>query len=80
MFRALAASDPDRAGRLLTGLLPAQSAVLAEPIAYDLVLGGRDEAIRVTAGDGQVRIISGEPRPASRSPSRPSATTPGWPG
>ena len=65
VFRALTAADPDRAGRLLVGLLPAQAAVHAEPIAYDLVLGGREDTIRVTAEDGVVRVLHGEPRPAS---------------
>jgi hypothetical protein len=49
-FARLLARDPDTAGRLLVGLLPAQGAVHAAATAYDLVL---DDAvtIQVTVGE-----------------------------
>ncbi len=51
VFRRLTAVDPERAGRLLIGLLPAQGAVYSEPIAYDLVLGD-DLCVQLTLSSG----------------------------
>jgi hypothetical protein len=64
-FRALARSDPDRAGRLVLDLLPAQRAVYPRAIAYDLELGGDWGCVRVTARDDEARIVPGA---APRSP------------
>jgi hypothetical protein len=50
-FGRLTAADPDRAGRLLVGLLPAQGAVYSQPLAYDLVLGAH-HCIQVTLPSG----------------------------
>ncbi|MEO8969871.1 MAG: hypothetical protein ABI355_19600, partial [Solirubrobacteraceae bacterium] len=61
IFARLVASDAAWAGRLLVDLLPAQGAVIAEPVSYDLVLGGRGTAVHVSAADGPVRIVTGEP-------------------
>jgi hypothetical protein len=58
-FRKLARSEPDRAGRLLVGLLPAQSAVHEPAIAYDLVLNP-ELVIRVTARGGAPAISRGQ--------------------
>ncbi len=64
IFTALARTDPDAAGRLLLELLPAQRAAFAEPVAYDLVLGGHRGCARVTVKDGApvIRYADG-PRP-----------------
>ena len=64
-FRSLAGSDPDRAGRLLLDLLPAQRSVYPHPIAYDLELGGEWGCLRVTVRDGRQQILSSD---APRSP------------
>ncbi len=50
-FGRLTAADPDLAGRLLVGLLPAQGAVYSEPVAYDLVLGDH-RCVQVTLSSG----------------------------
>jgi hypothetical protein len=50
-FERLTAADPDRAGRLLVGLLPAQGAVYSQPVAYDLVLGAH-ECVQLTLPPG----------------------------
>ena len=64
VFMALAATDPDRAGRLLVDLLPAQRAVDPTPVAYDVVLGQGRGCRRVTVGDsGFPVVVDGEPRP-----------------
>ncbi len=60
IFARLVRSEPARAGRLLVDLLPAQGAVITEPVRYDLLIGSED-VVRVTAGDGPPRIVSGEP-------------------
>jgi hypothetical protein len=64
VFAALAASDANAAGRLIIALLPAQSLVYPEPIAYDLVLG-TGSCIRVTsdAATGAEIELAEEPRP-----------------
>jgi hypothetical protein len=64
-FRSLARSDPDRAGRLVLDLVPAQRAVYPRPIAYDLELGGEWGCLRVTVRDGSQQIVSSD---APRSP------------
>lgn len=64
-FRSLARSDPDRAGRLVLDLLPAQRAVYPRPIAYDLELGGDWGCLRVTVRDGSQEIV---PSDAPRGP------------
>ena len=47
----LAHDDPDAAGRLIAGLLPAQWRVLTEPVDYDLTIAGVGTyAITVTPG------------------------------
>ncbi|MGI8505393.1 MAG: hypothetical protein ACR2MK_01065 [Solirubrobacteraceae bacterium] len=60
VFASLARSDPDRAGRLLVDLLPAQRAVHPHPVAYDLVLGGERGCVRVTVGDGAPQVVLGD--------------------
>ncbi|HWE33956.1 MAG TPA: hypothetical protein VG410_10755 [Solirubrobacteraceae bacterium] len=50
-FRRVTAADPERAGRLLVGLLPAQGSVYSEPVAYDLVLG-EDVCVQLTLSSG----------------------------
>jgi len=62
IFAQLVLSEPARAGRLLIELLPAQGAVIAKPVSYDLLLSGRLNAVRVTAADGPPLIETGEPR------------------
>jgi hypothetical protein len=64
-FRSLARADPDRAGRLLVDLLPAQRSVYPHPVAYDLELGGEWGCLRVTIRDGRQQILSSD---APRSP------------
>jgi hypothetical protein len=64
-FRSLARDDPDRAGRLVLELLPAQRAVYPRPIAYDLELGGDFGCLRVTVSDGSQEIV---PSDAPRAP------------
>jgi hypothetical protein len=51
-FKSLAKSDPDRAGRLVLDLLPAQWVAYPQPISYDLVVGGERGCARVTVQDG----------------------------
>ena len=64
VFAALARTVPERAGRLLVDLLPAQQAVDPTPVAYDLVLGKRDGCVRVTVDDpGSRVVVDDEPRP-----------------
>jgi hypothetical protein len=53
-FARLTARDPSAAGRLLVSLLPAQGAVHAAAIAYDLVLSD-GLAIQVTLGEPPAR-------------------------
>ena len=66
VFRSLTKTDPDRAGRLLVDLLPAQRAVHPDPIAYDLVLGGDRGCARVTVSSSGSRVVLEEgPRDAS---------------
>jgi hypothetical protein len=50
-FAMLVAREPATAGELLVGLLPAQGAVRAEAIAYDIVLAPED-VVRVTNAGG----------------------------
>jgi hypothetical protein len=50
-FAMLVAREPATAGELLVGLLPAQGAVRAEAIAYDIVLAPED-VVRVTYAGG----------------------------
>jgi hypothetical protein len=64
-FRTLARADPDRAGRLVLDLLPAQRAVYPRPVAYDLELGGDWGCLRVTVRDGDQEIV---PSDAPRAP------------
>jgi hypothetical protein len=64
-FRALAKADPDRAGQLVLDLLPAQRAVFAGAIAYDLDLGGERGCLRVTIRDGHQEL---GPSDSPRSP------------
>jgi hypothetical protein len=64
VFTALARTVPERAGRLVVDLLPAQQAVDPTPVAYDLVLGKRDGCVRVTVDDPGSRVaVDDEPRP-----------------
>jgi hypothetical protein len=64
VFTALTRTVPERAGRLLVDLLPAQQAVDPTPVAYDLVLGQRDGCVRVTVDDpGSRVVVDDEPRP-----------------
>lgn len=66
VFRSLARTDPDRAGRLLVDLLPAQRAVHPDPIAYDIVLGGERGSARVTVTETAARVVlAEEPRALS---------------
>jgi TolA-binding protein len=63
-FERLTAADPDRAGRLLVGLLPAQGAVYSEPVAYDLVLDAH-ECVQLTLRSGGATpeiVVAQEPR------------------
>lgn len=55
-FRRLAARDPERAGRLLIGLLGAQRAAWPHAVAYDLVLGPGYGCVLVSAGERGVSI------------------------
>jgi hypothetical protein len=65
VFRSLTKKDPDRAGRLLVDLLPAQRALHPDPIAYDLILGGDRGCARVTVGGSGSRVVLEEsPRDA----------------
>ena len=64
VFTALARTVPDRAGRLLVDLLPAQQAVDPTPVAYDLMLGKGLGCVRVTVDDPGSRVVlDDEPRP-----------------
>lgn len=65
IFRKLVREDPDRAGRLIVELLPAQGEVAPSPVAFDLQLGGSDHIVQVTVDDGGVKVVSA---PAPRSP------------
>jgi hypothetical protein len=63
LIRALARSDPARAGRLIVELLPAQAVVDPTPVVYDLVLGGAHGCVRVTVRDSHCQVGFGsEPR------------------
>jgi hypothetical protein len=63
IFRQLVRSDPERAGRLLVDLLPAQGAATAETVSFDLVLAP-EHTIQVRAADGSAVIRrAGSPRP-----------------
>ncbi|HEY5189612.1 MAG TPA: hypothetical protein VII87_11300, partial [Solirubrobacteraceae bacterium] len=44
----------------LVDLLPAQGAVISAPVRYDLLFG-EEHVVRVSAGDGPVRVVTGEP-------------------
>jgi hypothetical protein len=55
-FRRLAARDPERAGRLLIGLLGAQRAAWPHAVAYDLVLGPGYGTVQVTVGERGVSV------------------------
>ena len=57
VFTALAKDDPDRAGRLIVDLLPAQRAVDPEPVAYDVMLGGEAGCMRVTVDGSGHRVV-----------------------
>lgn len=66
-FSRLTARDPEAAGRLLVGLLPAQGLVHGAPIAYDLVLG-EELTIQLTLSEpsaSPVIAITDGPRPLS---------------
>ncbi|MEO6859805.1 MAG: hypothetical protein ABI323_14680 [Solirubrobacteraceae bacterium] len=56
-FRSMARSAPERAGHLILDLLPAQRAVVAEPIAYDLELGPPHGCLQVTVRGRSAEII-----------------------
>jgi hypothetical protein len=58
---SLAREDAHAAGLLLAQLLPAQGAVVAGPLSYDLVIRGVG-TYAVTLGDGPARVIV-RPRP-----------------
>lgn len=63
IFRQLVRSDPDRAGRLLVDLLPAQGAATGETVSFDLVLAP-EHTIQVRASDGTAVIRrTSSPRP-----------------
>lgn len=55
-FRRMLSQDPERAGRLLIGLLGAQHAAWPQAIAYDLVLGSGYGTVQVTAGERGVSV------------------------
>ncbi len=55
-FRRLAARDPERAGRLVIGLLGAQRAAWPHAVAYDLLLGAGYGTVQVTAGERTVSV------------------------
>jgi hypothetical protein len=55
-FRRLAARDPERAGRLVIGLLGAQRAAWPHAVAYDLLLGPGYGTVQVTAGERTVSV------------------------
>jgi hypothetical protein len=55
IFRQLVRSDPERAGRLLVDLLPAQGAATAETVSFDLVLAP-EHTIQVRAAEGSAVI------------------------
>ncbi|HET9093458.1 MAG TPA: hypothetical protein VFN36_00105 [Solirubrobacteraceae bacterium] len=55
-FRRLLSQNPERAGRLLIGLLGAQHAAWPQAIAYDLVLGAGYGTVQVTAGERGVSV------------------------
>ncbi len=59
-FRSLARSAPERAGGLVLDLLPAQQAVYAEPVAYDLDLGPRHGCLQVTVGETSSEIVAAD--------------------
>jgi hypothetical protein len=65
VFTAIAATSPERAGRLLVDLIPAQGAVGPTPVAYDLVLGKDLECLRVTVEESRTHVEAGEPRSQS---------------
>ncbi|MGI9183623.1 MAG: hypothetical protein ACR2GZ_01450 [Solirubrobacteraceae bacterium] len=58
IFGKLVRSDPDRAGRLLVDLLPAQRALYDQAVSYDLVLGPA-QSIRVTRAPGAPAVRRG---------------------
>jgi hypothetical protein len=55
-FRRLAGRDPERAGRLLIGLLGAQRAAWPHAVAYDLLLGPGYGTVQVTVGERGVSV------------------------
>jgi hypothetical protein len=62
-LRALTREDPETAGRILAGMLPAQGLVTQRTLCYDLVLSGRCTAVDV--GAEGTRIVARE-RPRGR--------------
>jgi hypothetical protein len=63
IFRQLVRSDPERAGRLLVDLLPAQGAATGETVSFDLVLAP-EHTIQVRTADGTAMIRrASSPRP-----------------
>jgi hypothetical protein len=63
IFRQLVRSDPERAGRLLVDLLPAQGAATGETVSFDLVLAP-ELTIQVRAAHGTAVIRrASSPRP-----------------
>ncbi len=62
---ALTRTDPDRAGRLIVDLLPAQRVADPRPVAYDLVLGDELGCVCVTVDDAGSRVaVQPSPRPS----------------
>src|SRR5579884_1784343 len=55
VFRSLVERDAMTAGRLLLALLPAQATVHPDPIAYDLITGGR-ACVRVTVENTETAV------------------------
>jgi hypothetical protein len=63
-FRALLATDPDAAGRLVLELLPLQRVVYPHAISYDLALGPGRGCVCVSVPNGTVTIgVQSTPRP-----------------
>jgi hypothetical protein len=62
-LQRLSASEPDVAGRIAVGLLPAQGLAAQRPLRYDLLLAGRGRyAVDVEPGSASV-VLRSAPRP-----------------